>query len=88
MLPIKYILGTRGFFFFVQFCDMENLANVSKEISKITQIYSRKKILCFLVEKPTKVVENLNLQSMLQTFITCCDIGKLKEKKKKTNPYI
>jgi len=50
---------------------MENLANVSKNISKISQIYSReKKNLCFLVEKPTKVVEKnqcLGLSSPVAT---------------------
>jgi hypothetical protein len=49
---------------------MENLANVSKNSSKISQIYSRKKVLCFLVEKPTKVVEKnrcLGLSSPVAT---------------------
>jgi hypothetical protein len=53
-----YTLG-RGFFF-VQFCDIENLANVSKNISKISQIYSRKKKFCFFWLK--------NLQKLLKTI--------------------
>jgi hypothetical protein len=51
-----------------------------KTLAKLVKFTVEKKIVFFLVEKPTKVVEK---NQCLGPFITCCHIGKLKEKKKK-----